>query len=60
VGDQGSNLLDLLSKKKISIGTKLEIKQRNAFDSSIEIKLRNQPLITVSEQLAKKIYVKAV
>lgn len=58
VGDQSSNLLDLLNKKNISIGTKLEIKQRNAFDASIEIKLRNQPLITLSEQLAKKIFVK--
>jgi DtxR family transcriptional regulator, Mn-dependent transcriptional regulator len=60
VGDQSSNLLELLNKKNISIGTKLEIKQRNSFDSSVEIKLRNQPLITLSEQLAKKIFVSKV
>ena len=60
VGDQSSSLLELLSKKNISIGTKLEIKQRNSFDSSVEIKLRNQPLITLSEQLAKKIFVKMI
>ncbi|MBX9784994.1 MAG: metal-dependent transcriptional regulator [Chitinophagaceae bacterium] len=60
VGDQTSSLLELLNKKNISIGTKLEIKQRNSFDASVEIKLRNQPLITLSEQLAKKIFVKTV
>jgi DtxR family transcriptional regulator, Mn-dependent transcriptional regulator len=60
VGDQSSSLLELLNKKNISIGTKLEIKQRNSFDASIEIKLRNQPLITLSEQLAKKIFVRMV
>jgi DtxR family Mn-dependent transcriptional regulator len=60
VGDQSSSLLDLLSKKNISIGTKLEIKQRFLFDNSIEIKIRNQPLITLSEQLAKIIFVKTV
>ena len=58
VGDQSSSLLDVLSKKNISIGTKLEIKQRYPFDNSVEIKIRNQPLITISEQLAKKIFVK--
>jgi DtxR family transcriptional regulator, Mn-dependent transcriptional regulator len=58
VGNQSTSLLELLNKKNISIGTKLEIKQRNSFDASIEIKIRNQPLITLSEQLAKKIFVK--
>lgn len=60
VGDQSSSLLELLNRKNINIGTKLEIKQRNSFDASVEIKLRNQPLITISEQLAKKIFVKTV
>ncbi len=59
VGDQSSSLLDVLNKKKISIGTKLEVKQRFDYDQSIEIKIRNQPLVTLSEQLAKKIFVKA-
>lgn len=58
VGDQSSSLLDVLNKKKISIGTKLEVKQRFEYDHSIEIKIRNQPLVTLSEQLAKKIFVK--
>ena len=58
VGDRSSSLLELLNRKNINIGTKLEIKQRNSFDASVEIKLRNQPLVTISEQLAKKIFVK--
>jgi DtxR family Mn-dependent transcriptional regulator len=60
VGDQSSSLLELLSQKNIGIGTKLELKQRHAFDGSVEIKLRNQPIITLSEQLAKTILVKTV
>lgn len=60
VGDQSTSLLELLNKKNISIGTKLEIKYRNTFDSSIEIKLKNQPLMTLSEQLAKKLFVRIV
>ncbi|NCU03578.1 MAG: metal-dependent transcriptional regulator [Chitinophagaceae bacterium] len=58
VGDQSSSLLELLRQKNIGIGTKLEIKQRHAFDGSVEIKIRNQPLINLSEQLAKNILVK--
>lgn len=60
VGDQSSSLLDVLNKKKISIGTKLEVKQRFEYDHSIEIKIRNQPLVTLSEQLAKRIFVKVL
>jgi DtxR family transcriptional regulator, Mn-dependent transcriptional regulator len=58
VGDQSTGLLELLNKKKINIGTHLEIKQRNSYDASVEIKISNRPLVTLSEQLAKKIFVK--
>ena len=60
VGDQSSSLLELLTQKNISIGTKLEVKQRHAFDGSVEIKIRNQALINLSEQLAKNIFVKPI
>ncbi|MEJ8818789.1 metal-dependent transcriptional regulator [Lacibacter sp. H407] len=60
VGDQSSSLLELLRQKNIGIGTKLEIKQRHAFDGSVEIKIRNQALINLSEQLAKNIFVKPI
>jgi DtxR family transcriptional regulator, Mn-dependent transcriptional regulator len=58
VGNQSSELLELLKHKNIRIGTKLEIKKRFEFDKSLEIKIRNVPAFTISEQLAKNILVK--
>jgi DtxR family transcriptional regulator, Mn-dependent transcriptional regulator len=55
--NQSDKMLELLQHKKISIGTKLEVKRRFSFDHSIEIKLRQQPSFSISEQLAKNIYV---
>ena len=60
VGDQKSSLLEMLRLKNIIIGTKLEIKKRFEFDDSVEIKIRNQPLTTLSNQLAKNIFVKPI
>ena len=56
--NQSSELLELLKHQGISIGTKLEIKKRFDFDKSIEIKVNKLPVIIISEQLAKNIYVK--
>jgi DtxR family Mn-dependent transcriptional regulator len=65
VSDQSNEMLDLLSHKKIAIGTKLEVKRKFSYDHSMEIKLRNSRAtgpdaapITISEQLAKNIFVK--
>ena len=58
VSDQSSEMLELLGHKKISIGTKLEVKRRFSFDNSLEIKLRQQPAINISEQLSKNIFAK--
>jgi len=62
VGDQSSEMLELLAHKNISIGTKLEIKKRFEFDNSMEVKIKKQSSIglpfTISEQLAKNIFVK--
>ena len=44
--------------KNIAIGTKLEVKRKFDFDRSIEVKIGRQPSITISEQLAKNIFVK--
>jgi len=55
--NQSDELLELLQHKKINIGTKLEVKRKFGFDHSIEIKLRQQPSFSISEQLAKNIYV---
>jgi DtxR family Mn-dependent transcriptional regulator len=58
VGNQSSELLELLKHKNIRIGTKLEVKKRFEFDQSLEIKIRNLPAFTISEQLAKNLLVK--
>jgi DtxR family transcriptional regulator, Mn-dependent transcriptional regulator len=58
VSDQSSEMLELLSHKKIGIGTKLEIKRKFSFDNSLEIKVRQQSPINISEQLSKNIFAK--
>jgi DtxR family transcriptional regulator, Mn-dependent transcriptional regulator len=65
VSDQSSEMLDLLNHKKIGIGTKLEVKRKFSFDQSLEIKVRQykrtpseQPVVNISGDLAKNIYVK--
>ena len=57
VGDQSPGILELLRHKNITIGTKLEVKKKFNFDNSMEIKLRQQPSFTISDQLAKNIFV---
>lgn len=57
IGNQSAEMLELLKHKKILIGSKLEIKNRFGFDMSLEIKVANQSVITISEQLAKNIFV---
>ena len=55
--NQSEEMLELLQHKKISIGTKLEVKRKFSFDHSIEIKLRQQPAFSISELLANNIFV---
>ncbi|MET0464147.1 MAG: metal-dependent transcriptional regulator [Chitinophagaceae bacterium] len=58
VSDQSSAMLELLSHKKIGLGTKLEVKKKFSFDQSLEIKLRQQSATNISGDLAKNIFVK--
>jgi DtxR family Mn-dependent transcriptional regulator len=58
VGSQSTQLLELLRHKNISIGTKLEVKRRFSFDNSIEIKIKNIPAFSISQQLAQTLFVK--
>jgi len=55
--NQSEEMLELLQHKKISIGTKLEVKKRFSFDHSIEIKLKQQAAFSISDELAKNIFV---
>lgn len=58
VSDQSNEILELLKHKHIGIGTKLEVKKKFEFDHSLEIKSGRGPVQTISEQLAKNIFVK--
>lgn len=60
VGNQSSELLELLKHKSIVIGSKVEIKKKFSFDQSIEIKVQNQPAITISKELSDSLFVKLV
>lgn len=60
VRNQSTELLELLKHKNINIGTKLEVKKKFDFDNSIEVKMKNISPITISEQLAKALFVKVV
>jgi DtxR family Mn-dependent transcriptional regulator len=60
VGNQSSELLELLRHRHISIGTKLEVKRKFSFDNSIEIKIKNIPAFSISQQLAQTLFVKAL
>ncbi|MEO7311268.1 MAG: metal-dependent transcriptional regulator [Chitinophagaceae bacterium] len=58
VTEQSSELLEMLRMKQLQIGTRLEVKQHFNFDNSMEIQVRNQPPFSISEQLAKHLFVK--
>ena len=58
IGDQSAEMLELLNHKNIQLGTKLEVKKKFSFDNSIELKIKNHPSITISEHVAKNIFVK--
>jgi DtxR family Mn-dependent transcriptional regulator len=57
VNDHSSDVLDLLEHKGIHLGCRIEVKKRFAYDQSMEIKISNLPVDSISEQLAKKIFV---
>jgi len=57
VADQSSSLLKFLHEKGIRLGTQLDILHHHDFDHSVEIKIRNQAPLLISEQVAKNVYV---
>ena len=60
VTDQSTALLAFLNAKNIKLGTQLEVIAHYEYDNSIEIKLKQNPAITISEQVAKNIIVRPV
>lgn len=57
VSNHHPDILELLDDKKIAIGSRLEVRRRFAFDASLEIKLGRQPLFTLSQAVARHIFV---
>jgi DtxR family Mn-dependent transcriptional regulator len=58
VANQTTPLLELLHEKNINLGSGVEVKRKFIYDDSMEIKLDNKSLLTISDQLAKNIFVK--
>lgn len=58
IGDQSAEILELLNHKHIGLGTRLEVKKKFAFDNSLELKIKNQSTVTISEHVAKNVFVK--
>lgn len=57
VTGQSKELLFDLTAKKITIGTRLEVRGRSPFDESLEVRLGNKT-VTLTAQLAKHLFVK--
>lgn len=57
VSNQSTELLELLKHMHITIGTQLEVKKHFQFDNSLQIKVKANKTETISEQLAKNIFV---
>ena len=57
VGNQSTEMLELLKHYNIGIGTQLKIIRRFEFDGSVEIKVSRQNNCIISGQVAKNIFV---
>jgi DtxR family Mn-dependent transcriptional regulator len=57
VGNQSSEMLEMLEHLGIRIGTRLEVKRRFEFDGSTELKMRNVPPFVISQTMAKNLFV---
>jgi DtxR family transcriptional regulator, Mn-dependent transcriptional regulator len=57
VTNNSTGLLELLREKHIKIGTTIEVKKRFSFDESLQIRIGSNKSETISDQLAKNIFV---
>ncbi|MCW3079839.1 metal-dependent transcriptional regulator [Segetibacter sp.] len=58
VGSQSTELLELLKHKNIGIGTLLTVVRKFTFDNSLEVKVKNFPPFSISQQLAQTLFLK--
>lgn len=57
VGNQSSQMLEMLKHYGIGIGSQIRVNKVFAFDSSMEVKVSKQAAYIISEQVAKNIFV---
>jgi len=57
VGNQTTQMLEMLKHYHIGIGTSITVLKRFEFDGSLEIKVLKQPACIISEQVAKNVFV---
>ena len=58
IANQSGLLIEHLQEKKIKLGAAVIVKRKFSYDDSLEIKLDNKIVLTISGQLAKNIFVK--
>jgi len=58
IANQSELLLEHLQEKKIKMDAMIVVKRKFSYDDSLEIKLDNKVMLTISGQLAKNIFVK--
>jgi len=58
IANQSGLLIEHLQEKKIKLGAAVTVKRKFSYDDSLEIKLDNKIVLTISGQLAKNIFVK--
>ena len=58
IGDQSTDMLEMLRHKNMKLGAWIEIRKKFSYDGSLELKIRNAPAVTISGQVAKNIFVK--
>ncbi|MBL7751984.1 MAG: metal-dependent transcriptional regulator [Chitinophagaceae bacterium] len=58
VSNQSPALLELLSARKIGIGTRIELIRKFAFDGSVEIRIGRSAPFIISEQLASNLFIR--
>ena len=58
VGSQQTELLEMLRMKNLQIGSKVSISQRFSFDNSVELVINKEAPQSISEQLARQLFVK--
>lgn|SRR5450432_452649 len=57
ISDQSAEMLELLKHKNIQLGTRLEVRKKFEVDGSVEIKIRSQQPVNISEHVAKNLLV---